>query len=124
MNLSIKNDSMREILLLLLISFMVFLIYSNTFSSPFLFDDWQNIQDNPHIRLNRLTLDGIKHAAFESPHPNRLFANISFALNYYFNQYNVFGYHVVNIHRQHLDSRNNRYISLSLYTDHPGNIPA
>ena len=36
-------------------------------------------------------------AAFESPVPSRPVANISFALNYYFHQYDLMGYHVINI---------------------------
>jgi tetratricopeptide (TPR) repeat protein len=36
-------------------------------------------------------------AGFESPSSSRPVANISFALNYYFHQYHVLGYHLVNI---------------------------
>jgi tetratricopeptide (TPR) repeat protein len=42
-------------------------------------------------------LRGITRAGFESDASNRPVANISFALNYYFHQYNVMGYHLVNI---------------------------
>jgi tetratricopeptide (TPR) repeat protein len=91
------NSSIRESLLLILLFVVVFLIYSNTFINPFVFDDTQNIYNNPHIRLTKITFDSIKRAGFESPHSNRPVANISFALNYYFHQYNVFGYHLVNM---------------------------
>jgi tetratricopeptide (TPR) repeat protein len=64
---------------------------------PQKFDDAPNIQNNPHIRLTKLTLEGIKRAGFESRSSSRPVANISFALNYYFHQYNVAGYHLVNI---------------------------
>ena len=74
-----------------------FLAYSNTFKTPLTFDDGTNIRDNRHIRLSKLTWKGISGAAFESPLSNRPVANVSFALNYYFHQYQVLGYHLVNI---------------------------
>lgn len=79
------------------LAILVFFIYSNTLRGPFILDDKRNIQDNPHIRLTRLTLQGITRAGLESPASNRPAADISFALNYYFNQYNVLGYHLVNV---------------------------
>ncbi|MDY6953184.1 MAG: tetratricopeptide repeat protein [Thermodesulfobacteriota bacterium] len=87
------RSSKGECLLLFLLSLLVLFIYSNTLDSPFIFDDKPNIQDNPQIRLSELTLDGVKKAGASS----RPVAMISFALNYYFHQYNVLGYHLVNI---------------------------
>ncbi|MFC1580363.1 tetratricopeptide repeat protein [Thermodesulfobacteriota bacterium] len=74
-----------------------FLAYSNTFQSPLTFDDGANIRDNHHIRLSELTWKGISEAAFKSPLSNRPVANVSFALNYYFHQHEVLGYHLVNL---------------------------
>ena len=88
---------MRECLMLLLTAVLVLFIYSNTLEGPFTFDDDSNIQNNPNIPLTELTLGGIIRAGFESSASNRPVANISFALNYYFHQYNVMGYHLVNI---------------------------
>jgi len=88
--------TMDFLLLFLLIIFVV-IIYSSSIKGPFVFDDISSIQDNPQIRLTKLTLDGIIRAGFESPCKTRPLANISFALNYYFNRYDVAGYHVVNI---------------------------
>jgi tetratricopeptide (TPR) repeat protein len=88
---------LREVLTLLFMTLLVFLIYSNALRGPFTFDDLQNIRDNPHIRVNRLTFDPILGAAFDSPSSNRPIANISFALNYYFDHYDVLGFHVVNL---------------------------
>jgi hypothetical protein len=68
----------------------------NTFNSPFIFDDFQNILLNPHIRMTSITPEGIAEA-FKGPCMTRPLANLSFALNYYFGQYNVQGYHLVNI---------------------------
>jgi len=84
---------MGECLMVFFLSVLVFSIYSNTLDSPFIFDDKPNIQDNPQICLTKLTLDGIKKAGAS----NRPIGKISFALNYYFHQYNVFGYHLVNV---------------------------
>jgi len=67
MNPSSKtNLFVREILLLLFLSMVVFLIYSNTFKGPFIFDDQNNIQNNPNIRLTSFTLDSIQRASFGS----------------------------------------------------------
>jgi len=73
------------------------LIYSNTFGSLFVFDDVQFIPDNRNIRITNLTFKDLTKAAFDGPSSYRPVAKISFALNYYFHRYNVFGYHLVNI---------------------------
>jgi len=86
-----------EFILLLVLMVCICFIYKNSIKGPFIFDDIPNIQDNPYIRLSKLTLDGIIGAGFKSISHNRPVANISFALNYYFNGYNVAGYHFVNI---------------------------
>jgi tetratricopeptide (TPR) repeat protein len=81
----------------LLLAVLVFLIYSNTLGTPFVFDDVVNIQNNTHIRLTRLTLGGIAEAGFESGSKHRPVPYITFALNYYFHEYDLGGYHVVNM---------------------------
>jgi len=86
-----------EFILLLVLVICICFIYSNSIKGPFVFDDVPNIRDNPRIRLAKLTLDGITTAGIESYSSHRPVANISFALNYYFNGYNVVGYHLVNI---------------------------
>jgi len=86
-----------EFILLLVLVICICFIYSNSIKGPFVFDDVPNIRDNPRIRLAKLTLDGITTAGIESYSSHRPVANISFALNYYFNGYNVAGYHLVNI---------------------------
>ena len=83
-------------LLYLLFAGIVFLLYSNTFASPFIFDDWYHIEANRHIRLTSLSWDAIWQAAFDSP-LDRPVAYITLALNYYFHGYALFGYHLVNI---------------------------
>jgi len=88
---------LRDFLLLFLSALFVFLIYSNTLNSPFIFDDIRNIQKNPQIRIDSLSKDSIAHGGLESLASNRPVAKFSFALNYYFHQYDVGGYHLVNI---------------------------
>jgi Flp pilus assembly protein TadD len=88
---------MGDVLKLSFLAILVFLIYSNTFKGPFIFDDTNNILENPHIRLTRLTLKDITRAGLEGPSSQRPVAIISFALNYYFHRYNVLGYRLVNI---------------------------
>jgi len=87
----------RETLLLSLLAVVVILIYADTLTTPFIFDDLVNIRDNPHIRIPALSLENLAWAGFNSPEGRRPVANISFALNYYFNGYNFVGYHVVNM---------------------------
>ena len=89
--------SRYEVLLFLLLSTIVLLIYSNTFKAPFVFDDNMNIQNNTSIRLSKITIENVVKAVSESHLRSRPIANISFAINYYFHQYNVTGYHIVNV---------------------------
>ena len=73
------------------------LLYSNTLDVPFYLDDYHNISENSAIQLNKLTVKSIIEAGTQSPTSKRPVANISFALNYFIDQANVFGYHLVNI---------------------------
>src|SRR3989337_1704545 len=75
-------------LALFLITITAFLIYSNTFSSPFQFDDNPNIVENYKLR---------DFSNFWPPSGSRYIGVLSFALNYHFGSLNVFGYHLVNI---------------------------
>jgi Tfp pilus assembly protein PilF len=62
-----------------------------------MFDDWRHIEANPHIRITSLDWQSLKKAAFDSPLRTRPVANASLALNYYFHQYALPGYHLVNL---------------------------
>ncbi len=72
----------------ILIAITALIIYSNTLSSPFHFDDVLSIEKNDVIRSlsNFLDLSGTRYAG-----------DLSFALNYHMGQLNVFGYHLVNV---------------------------
>jgi tetratricopeptide (TPR) repeat protein len=92
-----SKTSSRETILLLAAAVVVIFIYMGSLSGPFVFDDEPNITENRHIRLTHLSPEDIYAAAFNSPLPHRPVANASFALNYFFNGYNVVGYRFVNI---------------------------
>ena len=92
-----KYGPKRETLLLSLLAIVVILLYADTLTAPFIFDDLNNIHHNPHIRIPSLSLENLLWAGFHSPEGRRPVANISFALNYYTNGYNPVGYHVANI---------------------------
>lgn len=84
-------------MVLVFLAAVVCCIYANTLQNPFVLDDLSNIRYNPHIRLRHLGFDEIREAGFESPLSNRPVANISFALNYYFHELDVAGFHIFNI---------------------------
>ncbi len=71
-----------------MITLITFLIYFNTLSYPFYFDDENNIIANHKLR---------DLSNFWLPSGTRYVGALSFALNYHFNELNVFGYHLVNI---------------------------
>ena len=67
------------------------LIYSNVFNGSFQFDDYNSIVSNLNIR----NLSDIK--AIWNFWPTRFVTYLTIALNYHFNQLNVFGYHLFNL---------------------------
>jgi tetratricopeptide (TPR) repeat protein len=79
-----------------LIPVLTLLIYSNTWDASFHLDDDVNIVENRAIQIKSLDLSSLIRAGFRSPLPNRFVANMSFALNYYFGELHVFGYHWIN----------------------------
>lgn len=74
-----------------------FLVYANTLHVPFYFDDIQNIRDNNSIHLSELSFAQLSAAVENASNRNRPLTNLSFALNYYFHQQQLPGYHLVNI---------------------------
>ena len=71
------------------------LVYSNSLSGPFVFDDRGTIVDNTTIES--LSSRAVLSAPHETPTAGRPVVNISFALNYAFGGREVRGYHVINI---------------------------
>ncbi len=71
-------------------------VYLNTFTVPFLFDDYPTLVDNSHLR--RLwPLTWALQAPADNPLEGRPLASLSFALNYALSGLHVWSYHVVNI---------------------------
>ena len=91
------SDFMLHLFAVLLIVGLGTLVYSHTLRYPFAFDDIPNITDNSHIRLERLSFDGLRKAGIESPIKGRPLAYVTIALNYWWGGYDIVGYHVVNI---------------------------
>lgn len=81
----------------ILLCLLVLLAYSNTFNAPFVFDDIDNISNSTYTRFNEISWDNIKRMVKSPLNGKRPVAQFSLALNYYFNGYNVPGYHIVNI---------------------------
>lgn len=92
-----ESDARKERLLFLLAALVVVVIYTKSLTGPFVFDDRPHIPENPYIRLTDLSYDDLKEVIQKSRVPARPVAYVTLALNYYFNRYNVVGYHVVNI---------------------------
>ncbi|MFC1813467.1 tetratricopeptide repeat protein [Thermodesulfobacteriota bacterium] len=93
-----SHSAIKTFSIILLLVILGFGVYSNSLDSPFVFDDILRIKDNPHVRLTHFSLEKLSNAAFKKPSArNRPVGNIAFALNYYFHQYNLKGYHAVNI---------------------------
>ena len=68
-------------------------VYANSLKGPLIFDDYRTIKDNATIR----DLAAALHAPAQTPVAGRPLANLSFAVNYAFGGYDVFGYHLVNL---------------------------
>ncbi|MFH0732308.1 MAG: hypothetical protein V2A72_05245 [Candidatus Omnitrophota bacterium] len=66
-------------------------IYSNTFHSPFQFDDEVNIYDNFAIR----NISDLK--AIWNFFPTRFITYLSISFNYHLGRFNVLGYHIFNL---------------------------
>jgi len=68
-------------------SVLTFIIYSNTFSSPFVLDDFKVIAENSAMQTN---------AIFTNVNLHRYVGTASFALNYRISKLNTFSYHLTN----------------------------
>ena len=91
----IEFDKYQALYLVVLMA-VGFLIYANTFQSPFVYDDKTMIENNPAIRLQEFSWTSII-TAVSGTGRNRPVSTLSFAFNYYLDQYNLFGYHLANI---------------------------
>jgi tetratricopeptide (TPR) repeat protein len=84
---------------------IVLLIYSNTFQASWHLDDYVNINNNPRIKIKNLQPATLYETFFSSRDGGlylgkqlyRPAACLTLALNWYFGQDNVIGYHAVNV---------------------------
>ncbi len=101
---------------------IILFIYANTFHASWHFDDEPNILKEESLHLNELSWEKTKKILIttsgERKKINRPAARLSFALNYYFGQDDVFGYHIVNLSIHFLAS-----IFLFLFIFHTLNLP-
>lgn len=92
-----KQLPLRHLIAIGLIVGVALLAYSNTFHVPFHFDDRPNITQNPNVQIKVFSWDRIERLIkYTYKESIRVFAYFTFALNYYFGGFNVFGYHLVN----------------------------
>ncbi len=88
----------RHVVAIGLIAGVALLVYSNTFSVPFQFDDRPNITQNPNVQIRVLTWERIEKLIGNTYKETiRVFSYLTLAFNYYFGEFNVFGYHLVNL---------------------------
>jgi protein O-mannosyl-transferase len=87
--------------ILIVFSLLIFISYSNSFKAPFHFDDFGNITENSRLHIDNLDPQSILDVVFGGTKGNKIFyrpvSNLSIAVNWYFGQSNVTGYHIFNI---------------------------
>lgn len=79
------------------ITLTAILAYSNTFHSPFVFDDIPNISENPNIQVDQLTWAQLWRASFHSPLRGRPVSYLTFALNHAAGGPDAWSFHVTNL---------------------------
>ena len=87
----------RHLIAVALIAGVALVAYSNTFHAPFQFDDQPNIVQNSSVQMKVFTLDRLEQLIKNTNQESiRFFSLLTLALNYYFGEFNVLGYHLVN----------------------------
>ncbi|MEJ2640633.1 MAG: hypothetical protein P8010_13750, partial [Desulfosarcinaceae bacterium] len=80
---------------------LIFIVYANSFEASWHFDDYHNIVFNSKLHLSDLKVSSLIDTLFADPFVQdklyRPIACLTFGLNWYAGQDNVFGYHVVNL---------------------------
>jgi tetratricopeptide (TPR) repeat protein len=71
--------------------------YLPSLRAGFYFDDLNNIVDLPAIHWNEVSLEGLRQVASTALLPERVVANVTFALNHVYGGLDPTGYHVVNL---------------------------
>lgn len=97
------NPIQRPLLVLTAVAILSGLVYSNTFSVPFVFDDVLTIVENPFVRDLSLSADSgravlsTEHGVLRVLVSLRPIGNLTFALNYALHGFELWGYHLVNL---------------------------
>lgn len=92
----VQSSKLHAVSALVIVAFTV-VIYSNTLTAPFLFDDRINIVENPYIRITELSTDQIMRAIVQDEFQLRPLSNLSFGLDYYFHQLDRSWMHAENL---------------------------
>ena len=91
----------RTLTAFLAILLLILVAYSNTFRASWHLDDYANILRDSHIHIRTFAPGSLWNSLFQpSGDGQRLFrpvARLTLALNWYFGQNSVFGYHLVNL---------------------------
>ena len=87
----------NHVLAVSLMALLALLVYSNSFQVPFQFDDQPNIVKSQSVHVKEFSLPWLGQLIRENSDSIRVFAYVTFALNYYFGGLQVFGYHLVNL---------------------------
>ena len=84
---------------LIIVLVVTFLVYQRGLSGPFLFDDNVNITDNDYLKINTLTPDSLRAAAISllPGIAGRPISMVSFALDYYFQGSEPYGFKLTNL---------------------------
>ena len=94
-----KSIPDNKTLSLFLLIFLLILSYSNSFNASWHLDDYPNIVLNNRIHFQEINATAILQTFFASPSGTfyRPLPMLSFAVNWYLDGIDVFGYHVVNL---------------------------
>ncbi|MCI5141218.1 MAG: hypothetical protein D3909_05730, partial [Candidatus Electrothrix sp. ATG1] len=95
-----NRQASRQPVLYLFFFLLLLIAYLPSFQAEWHFDDHPNILDNTPLHLTELTPQSLQQTFFAYPESKGTFlrpvSNLSFALNWFFQQDKVFGYHLVN----------------------------
>ncbi|NTV13048.1 MAG: tetratricopeptide repeat protein [Desulfobulbaceae bacterium] len=92
-----RAHHLKTFLSILTIAILISVVYSNSISVPFQFDDYPNIIDSKFIKISRLQIDALSQAATAGQASHRWLPNITFAIQYYFSGLTPPAYHFFNI---------------------------
>ena len=96
-NETLLSDCRKFVFSFISLGILILILYSNTFHTSWHFDDEGNILQRDSIHLTDFSWDQIRGTFFNKDgYLHRPVANLSLAINYYFNRDNVWGYHLVN----------------------------